>query len=227
MTYIEFIVELVKQYDVRSPIYTVELTNKMIENYPWEKTNLDKKRVAAIVSATIQRIHQQKIIPELRNFQKGIWYRTMDGVFGEVGIKKDDIAYHKYIANDNGYIAGYEAACRIGLTTQIPNEKVIVTNKTKRSQIKDKDLGVTIKPPKTQITKINKHYLQLLDVIDVMDKIIITHHEPYKLLIDIMDKHNLKYEVLLGIASKYYHKSVIKHILRMTEVFMEYNNEIA
>ena len=84
MTYIEYICDIIKRQANRVPIYTKHIAENVAEDY-----NLSEKEAAAAVSVAIKRIIDNHIIPELRFYQKGIYYKTVITPFGEAGIKKE------------------------------------------------------------------------------------------------------------------------------------------
>ena len=88
----------------------------------------------------------------------------------------------KYILPDIGYETGLSVMNQMGLTTQMPNKGVIVTNAAKECVRTDKRLDIMIKPPKTPVTAENKYYLQTLDVLEMMDKAPIDEQQPYTLI---------------------------------------------
>lgn len=221
MKHIEFITDCIKKYEVGEPIFVADLIEAFIKDYPWKDIIPDRAKAAACVSMNLQRIKKENLIPELRFYKKGIWYKTKNTPFGEAEIKTQIIVKRKYMENGNGYITGYEALNRYGFSTQIPKDVIIATNKAKYFQQKDEELGVTIKPPKTRITQGNKYYLVVLDMLEIIDKAIITDPEPYKRFNKIINNHGLKYEILIGFAKKYYPKRVIYEIGKLAENIME------
>ena len=100
----------------------------------------------------------------------------------------------------------------LGLTTQISNERVIATNLAKDCVRSDKKLGVTIKPPKTEISPKNKKYLQLLDALELLDKTPIDEDNPYLLIARHIHNEKLQYDKLLAYADSYYNNKTILHL---------------
>ena len=129
--------------------------------------------------------------------------------FGEAGINKERLIADKYLLPDAGYETGYTMLHRIGLTTQLPRERCIATNKASDCARMDHKLGVMVRPPKTAVTKANKVYLQVLDVLDLMDKAPIDAEQPYKLLASYIHQVGAKYEELLSLAYRYYNQKTI------------------
>ena len=204
MTYIEYICDTIKRQANRVPIYTKHIAENVAEDY-----NLSEKEAAAAVSVAIKRIIDNHIIPELRFYQKGIYYKTAITPFGEAGIKKEMLIADKYILPDIGYETGLSVMNQMGLTTQMPNKRVIVTNVAKECVRTDKRLDIMIKPPKTPVTAENKYYLQTLDVLEMMDKAPIDEQQPYTLIADHIEKRNLRYDKLLALADVYYNQKTI------------------
>lgn len=71
---------------------------------------------------------------------------------------------------------------RMGLTTQLPNERLIATNAAQDCVRRDEKLNVSICPPKTKITAENKAYLQMLDAMEQMERAPIDTEKPYRVL---------------------------------------------
>ncbi len=149
------------------------------------------------------------IIPELRFYQKGIYYRITITPFGETGIDKEQLIEDKYLKNDNGYETGLVVLHRLGLTTQMPNERILATNKAGDCARMDKKLGVVVRPPKVEINADNKEYLKMLDVLDILDNAPVDAEHPYKMIGEYIDRLGLEYVRLLALANNYYNRNTI------------------
>ena len=146
----------------------------------------------------------RKTIASLRFYQKGIYYKTAVTPFGEMGIDKEQLIARKYLNPDKGYDTGAGLLYRLGLTTQIPNERLIATNAARECVRRDEKLNVSICPPKTTITADNKPYFQMLDALEQMDHAPVDANEPYQLLAEHIRHLNLQSRVLLSLADQYY-----------------------
>lgn len=204
MTYIDFTESKIKAYDFGIPIYTRALAQSVAAEF-----NLSVKDASAAVSVAIKRLLGKKAMPELRFFQKGIYYRAKMTPFGETGINKDKLISDKYIAGSNGYETGLAFLHHIGLTTQIPARRVFATNKATGCIRSDDALEISVCPPKVKINANNKHYLQVLDAIDIIPKAPVDADRPYHLIASYIQKEKLDYGELLSIAGKYYSKSTV------------------
>lgn len=209
MVHTEFIVMCIKERKIGDPIYTADLTEQFAAEY-----DMEKKQAGAAVSVAMKRVLEQELCPQLRFYQKGIYYLTNKTPFGETGINKEKLIQRKYLLPDMGYETGYAAMYHLGLTTQIPGERVFATNRAKDCQRTDKALGVCVRPPRVEITARNKRYLQLLDVMELMEKAPVDNPDPYGLLADFLRKHELQYGTLLAIAEQHYPKNTIFQIAR-------------
>ena len=203
-TYVNFVYTILKKYENSVPIYSKNIALLLADEY-----DLPQEKADAATAVAIKRIIEKNDIPELRQYQKGIYYRAVNTPFGERGINKEQLIADKYLLPDNGYEAAYTMLHRMGLTTQMPGKRVLVTNVAKDGTRSDDKLGVTIKPPKVAITKENKRYLQLLDILELMDRAPIDEENPYVLLAKHVKQYNLQYELLLAIAAEYYTRNTV------------------
>ena len=217
MTYIEFVCNEIENIQTGIPIYTKNIAKAIATKYAM---NEDKASLATAVA--FKRIMDGNIIPQLRFYQKGIYYKTIITPFGEININKDRLIADKYILPNIGYETGPSLMYHIGLTTQMPNERTIATNVAREYTREDKNLGVIIKPPKVKITAQNKDYLQTLDILDWIDKTPVDEQEPYLIIAKHIKEKNLQYKELLVFASNYYNKNTI---LRIADVAKERNLE--
>lgn len=203
-SYTEFVRELIAKEEIGKPIYTSEISGRMAEAY-----GIPLKKAAGAAAVACKRIMDGKILPELRCYQKGIYYRTALTPFGELGIDREQLIEDKYLKNNNGYETGLIALHRIGLTTQMPNARVLATNKAGDCARMDKKLGVVVRPPKVRITAGNKQYLKILDVLEELDNAPVDAEPPYQLISEYVNKLGLDYEKLLALANNYYNRNTV------------------
>ncbi len=204
MTYTEFISNQLNKFQIGKPIYTSDIAIKLADEY-----GLQPQKAAAATAVVFKRLMDNDNFPNLRFYQKGIYYFTAVTPFGEAGIDKECLIADKYLLPDNGYETGYTMLYRIGLTSQLPRQRCIATNKAVDCTRMDHKLSVMVQPPKTIINRTNKEYLQFLDVLDLMEKAPIDAKHPYKLLAAYVRQAELKYERLLSLADRYYTKKTI------------------
>lgn len=210
MTYIEFVCNTIYKYSKTVPIYSKNISEDLQNAFC-----LEYKKAAAACAVAIKRILDDKIIPDLRTYQNGIYYLTSVTPFGELGINKERLIADKYLNGGIGYEGGTFLLNLVGLSTQIPRERLIITNKAVDGLRADKQLNVMIKPPKTPITMENKAYLQTLDMMDLLDNAPIDTENPYQIIASYMKTNGVEYAPLLSIADSYYPRDIIFKIARV------------
>lgn len=214
MTQIEFIRQEIEKYRPREPIYTAVLAAALAKQF-----QMPERKAALATAVVVKRLLGRGVIPSLRFYQKGIYYKTKRTAFGEMGISMDALIFDKYLAGDNGYETGAALLHQIGLTTQIPGQVVIATNKRTDGLREDKKLGVFVRPAKTTVTKENKRYLQILDVLELFDRVPIDAAEPFRIVSAYIAKLGLEYKVLLDFAGRFYTKDVVFKLARVAGSF--------
>ena len=202
--YINFIKDLILEMGIRKPIYISDLINCVTKEY-----DLTLEKATAAVSVALKRIMDANAIPELRFYQKGIYYRSVSTPFGDVGIDKEQLVKDKYLNDDNGYDGGLNLLYKLGLTTQMPNKRVLVTNKADNHFDADKELDVVVHSPKTVINKENKRYLMVLDILEQINDAPIDIEDPYRLIRDYINQLGLDYSKLFVLANNYYDKDTV------------------
>lgn len=207
LSYMDYICYLVKQSEIAKPIYSAGLAQKVAERFA-----MPTKKAAMATAVALKRILDGRLINDFRFYKKGIYYRTKVTPFGELGIDKEAVIADKYLTSDNGYESGLSLLHKWGLTTQIPNEKVIVTNVVAHGARKDKVLGIVTKAPKIAVNKDNKRYLQILDVLELLNRAPVDAEEPYQIIAELIDKLGLSYRMLLALAGEYYNGNTVKQL---------------
>ena len=204
MTYMECVLGFISKKPYRIPIYSNEIAGLLMECFVMEE-----KEAGAAAAVCVKRIMDQGLIPELRCYQKGIYFLAKQTVFGELGIDHNQLIEDKYIVPDIGYDTGYWLLHRMGLTTQLPATRTIATNKAVKRARVDKKLEVTICPPKTTVTEQNREYLRTLDVLDMLKDAPIDADDPYLIIADFIRRQKLRYDILLATADRYYGKNAV------------------
>lgn len=212
MTYAEFIQNQLRKFPTGQPIYTRDIAAKLAAEY-----KMRKKEAAAATAVAFKRILEHADVPSLRFYQKGVYYLTAVTPFGETGIDRERLIADKYLLPDIGYETGYTELYRLGLTSQIPKIRCIATNKAGNCARKDMRLGITVKPPKAKIDAGNKSELQLLDIVELMDKAPIDAEKPYVLLARHLLKTGMSYGRLIALAHRYYTRETVWRLARIAD----------
>ena len=205
MSYVDCIRDYIAKRDYASPIYSKDLSSALAETF-----QLDQKKADSAAAVAIKRIIDKKEMPDLRCYKKGVYYRTAETPFAEMGIDKEKLIADKYILPDIGYESGLSLLHKVGITSSIPNERLIVSNVVKRCMKYDAELDVTVRPPKITIDGDNRFYFQFLDTIEYLDKAAVDADDPYATLLKIIRQNKLQYEILFFFADHYYsHKTIL------------------
>lgn len=213
MTYTDYLTTRIKTYDYGEPIYASSLANDLSLKY-----SLSKDKSLRACAVAIKRLLDNEKIKGLKTYQKGIYYLSKKTSFGDSKIDKNKIIYEKYLKDDNGYFAGADILNKIGLSTQMSKDIVVVSNNCYDCLRKNKKLGVIVKPPKTKINNDNKKYLQFLDIIELIDKNYINEKNPYKLLSKYIKDNKLDYKKLFTLSKDLYNDHVS---LRLMGIYCE------
>ncbi len=138
------------------------------------------------VALTLSRMVKDGIIKRLK---KGQFYKPRNSKFGEIGPRENEVI--QTLLGD-GRISGCEAYNRLGLTTQVPNEIVIVGKKYNRKS-KVGNLKVRYQKREGDFPMEDGRYLQILDALKDIKKIPGTSiTDALEKLISIIGKMNKK-----------------------------------
>ena len=210
--YVDYLVDNIMKYQIGEPILTKDLSKKIIDAY-----QLPPNKAKAATSVAMKRIMERQAIPNLRQYQKGIYYLTEKTVFGETEIDRNKLLAVKYMLPDDGYETGMLMLHKIGLTTLMPNERQIATNKAISNTRRDNDLDIILKKPRTRINAENKRYLQFLDILALYNAAPVDAEDPYRILGGLVQKYDLKYGNLLRLANRYYNDRVILEVAEVAD----------
>lgn len=210
MTRVEFVKRYIDGVDVGVPIYTRKIAAALAKEFELED---DKAKAATAV--VVKRLVDTAAIPELKFFQNGIYFKTKKTPFGERGIDTQRVVVEEYIADNKGYETGISFLHRMGLTTQLPAQRMIATNRASDCARRNKKLDVIICPPKVKITPDNKAYLQTLDAIEAMDGAPVDAADPDEILANHIKDTGLNYQMLISLAYQYYSKHTVYGVARI------------
>mgnify|MGYP004522579193 FL=1 len=143
---------------------------------------------------------------KLSQFIKGVYYKPIRGIFGNKPLDINKVIKKKYLCDENGikgYISGAYLFNKIGLTTQVPKEILIMTNECPNvNDYNNKNLGVVIRKPKTLVNEDNYKYLQLFDILINKDNIKIEADNEKKIIYKFIKDNELNLEKIFEYAKK-------------------------
>ncbi|MCD8130798.1 MAG: DUF6088 family protein [Lachnospiraceae bacterium] len=111
----------------------------------------------------------------VKRYDTGIYFIPKKSVFQSGSqLSQDKVIEQKYLKDGNrrcGYITGILFANQLGLTTQLPVNCEVVTNKATNDyrEVKLASSTVILRRPKVEVTEENYRQLQLLDLIKEID----------------------------------------------------------
>ena len=145
INYNQIVYEYINKCNFNEPLFLEEIKQYIVNEYKNGETYILNN-----INVIINRMCKNNI---LKQFYKGIYYKPIKNVFGEMPLDKNKVIIRKYIKNEYGNIKGYITGAKLfnqlGLTTQVPNVINIVTNECKNyNEYKNEKLGVIIKRPK-------------------------------------------------------------------------------
>lgn len=156
---------------------------------------------------------------KLVQFIKGIYYKPLKGTFGNKLLNINKVIDKKYICDKNGkkgYFSGAYLFNKLGLTTQIPKDMLIVTNECPNANdYNNKNLGVIIRKPKIEINEDNYKYLQLFDVLINKDDIKIDVDNEKKIIYKFIKDNELDFEKIFEYANKMNNLKPIKKLYEL------------
>lgn len=211
MNYNNILIKYIDEYPYDEPIFIEEIKDyfkKIIQN--------NFETTFKSIYVYINRLVKEN---KLSQFVKGIYYKPTKGIFGSKPLNINKVIEKKYICDKNGkkgYFTGAYLFNKLGLTTQIPKEILIVTNECPNSNdYNNKNLGVTIRKPKTPVTEDNYKYLQLFDILMNKDNIKIEVDNEKEIIYKFIEANRLNLEKIFEYANKI---NNLKPIIRLYEL---------
>lgn len=195
MNYNELLLKYINECPYDEPIFIEE-----IKNYFKNTINNNIDNVLKIINVYINRLVKDNVLVQ---FLKGIYYKPLNGVFGYKQMNINKVINKKYIQDDHikGYYSGAYLFNKLGLTTQIPKEVLIVTNECpNNNDYHNKKLGVIIRKPKIEINEDNYKYLQLFDLLINKDNVKIEVDNKKEIIYKFILENNLIMEKIFDYA---------------------------
>lgn len=200
------VLECIDQYPEDEPIFIEDIKDYVIEKCD----NEDKEKVLKNVNVILNRLKKEGII---KAEYKGVYYKPVITIFGEMGLDINRLRELKYLEDRNGNVKGYITGAKlfnmIGLTTLVPNVTDIVTNECKYHKQYDEKLRTYIVKPKIEITNENFRYLQFIDIIENKDKINVEVENYDEILYEIIVQNNLNFEKIIKYARETNNKKIL------------------
>lgn len=213
MNYNDILIKYIDNCPYNEPIFIDEIKKYFKNIIPENFDNVIKN-----IYVYINRMVKEK---KLVQFVKGIYYKPLIGTFGNKILNINKVIEKKYIIDTygrKGYISGAYLFNKLGLTTQIPKEMLIITNECpNNNDYHNKNLGVIIRKPKIDITEENYKYLQLFDILINKDKIKIEVDNEKEIIYKFINDNDLELEKIFEYANKIKNLKPIKKLYELGE----------
>jgi len=210
MNICKMVLECIDQYPEDEPIFIEEIKKYVIQKCKED----EKEKVLKNINVILNRLKKEGII---KAEYKGVYYKPVITIFGEMGLDQNKLMQLKYLKDRNGNIKGYIVGAklfnRLGLTTQVPNVTDIVTNECKYHKQYDERLRAYITKPKIEITNENYKYLQFIDILENKDNINIEAENVNEILYKIIKEYNLDFEKIIKYARETNSKKILDKLL--------------
>jgi predicted transcriptional regulator of viral defense system len=209
-TYGEFTTNKIADIPYGQPFQTDIIAEAMAEEYA-----IPVHKAKPITNVTLKRLADRGLI---ERFQKGVYYRAKQTVFGKAR-PSEDILEAQLLTRRGNEIIGYETGLslmnKIGLTTLVPKKREIATN-AYRKNINDR--YIIARKPVITVNAGNFRYLQLLDVIRDLPDAPVDAENPKALLHAFAEKNGLDTVETLTYAKQHYSQ---KTLLNLIDVLVE------
>ena len=209
MNYNKIVIEYINKCNLDEPLLLEEIKQYVVNKYKNNDISILNN-----INVIINRMCKNHI---LKQFYKGIYYKPVKNIFGEMPLDKNKVIIKKYIKDEHGNIKGYITGAKLfnqlGLTTQVPNIINIVTNQCKNyNEYKNDKLGVIIRQPKIKIDNDNYKYLQLFDIINHKDQINIEVDNEDEIIYNFIEDNKLDFEKIIKYARETKNKRVLEKL---------------
>lgn len=204
MNILECIDEYVKAVHPGMPIFTDDMYAYVAQRIPGVQRGVVNTNIARYA----------KINKDFARYQKGIYYVAVNTPFGRSGIRYSELLKRKYLVDGDrviGYETGPSYMNKMGLTTQMPADTFLATDRTKGAE----ESGIVIVKPVTQINNENYRYLQFLDMLDNRMKVKIEADNYRDILRGYIDAHSLNFERLMYYARYYKNNRIYSGIAEL------------
>lgn len=208
--YGDFVAMIITDIPYEQPIQTETIAKAMADRYA-----IPVQKAKAVTNVNLKRLMDKG---QLERFQKGIYYRIKQTVFGKTRPTAAALEAQVLVRQGDeviGYETGASLMNKIGLTTLVPKKREIATN-AYRKKITDKN--IVAKKPVVAVNANNYRYLQLLDAIKDLPVSHIDTENPKAVLRAYIQKNNLDPVETLTYAKRYYPQ---KTLLNLVDVLVE------
>lgn len=215
--YGEHIAHTVRNVPYEAAIQTEDIAGELAKKFA-----IPYNQAKTITNVKLKRMADKG---EIERLQKGIYCHVKQTFFGKVTPTADQVLL-KTLMVQNGAKIGYESGAsllnKLGLTTLIPRDIEITTNRYGAKL--PEGCHIKLRKPPMPVTDENWKYLQFIDVLMYLPDAHTDAEKPEVLLRQHAKKQQLDYLTLIFTARKYYPQKIV---LPLIDLLMEVENETA
>jgi len=209
--YGEHIADIVRNMPYEAAIQTEDIARRLAEMFalPYEQartlTNVKLKRMADK--------------GEIERLQKGVYCQVKQTVFGKTSPNIDEVV-KKTLIEQSGTKIGYESGAfllnKLGLTTLIPRDIEITTNRYGAKL--PEDCHIRLRKPPAAVTDDNWKYLQFIDMVSELSNAHIDAEKPELMLAVYVKRQKLDGIMLIFTARRHYPAKVLLPLIDLLMV---------
>lgn len=209
--YGEHIVNIVRNMPYESAIQNEDIAERLAEKFA-----LPYDQAKTLINVKLKRMADKG---EIERLQKGIYCHVKQTVFGKVTPSIDEVVIKTLTVKHNTKI-GYESGAflfnKLGLTTLIPRDIEITTNRYGAKL--PEGCHIKLQKPSAVVTNENWKYLQFIDMVSQLPNAHTDAEKPEKLLVQYAKKQQLDGLTLIVTARRHYSPKIV---LPLIDLLME------
>jgi len=194
-------------YIVRNLPYKTAIQTEDIAEQLAEKFTLSNGQTKSLTNVKLKRMADKG---EIVRLQKGLYCHVKQTVFGK-GMPNIDQVFLQTLMVQNGTKIGYESGAsllnRLGLSTLIPRNIEITTNRYKVKL--PERCHIKLKKPTAVVTDGNWKYLQFIDMFERLSYMHMDAKNPEKLMLQYANRQQIDNLTLIFTARKYYTQKIV------------------
>lgn len=209
-------------YTVRSVPYEAAIQTEDIAGQLAEKFALPYDQAKTITNVKLKRMADKG---EIERLQKGVYCHVKQTFFGKVTPSAEQVLL-KTLTLQNGAKIGYESGAsllnKLGLTTLIPRDIEITTNRYGAKL--PEGCHIKLRKPPAVVTDDNWKYLQFIDMFEKLPEAHTDAEKPERLLLQYVKRQQIDSLTLIFTVRRYYPQKIV---LPLIDLLMEVENETA
>lgn len=204
--YGEHIANTVRNMPYESAIQTEDIAERLAQEF-----TLPYSQAKTLTNVKLKRMADKG---EIERLQKGVYCHVKQTVFGKVTPNIDELV-KKTLTVRNGTKIGYESGAfllnKLGMTTLIPRDIEITTNRYGAKL--PEGCHIKVRKPSAVVTNENWKYLQFIDMVSELPNAHIDAEKPEQLLVQYAQKQQLDALTLIFTARRHYSPKILQPII--------------